>query len=79
MHSTHASTASSVRTLPDGRVRICVSRTFASTRLVAAALFASGLVIVAVVTFLHMKPYAGNPHVRFELGPQETEPARHRA
>ena len=25
------------------------------------------------------KPYAGNPHVRFERGPQETEPARHRA
>ena len=25
------------------------------------------------------KPYAGNPHVRFEWGPQETEPARHRA
>jgi len=25
------------------------------------------------------KPYAGNPHVRFEGGPQETEPARHRA
>jgi hypothetical protein len=21
------------------------------------------------------KPYAGNPHVRFERGPQETEPA----
>ena len=25
------------------------------------------------------KPDAGNPHVRFERGPQETEPARHRA
>jgi hypothetical protein len=25
------------------------------------------------------KPYAGNPHVRFEWGPQETEPTRHRA
>ncbi len=25
------------------------------------------------------KPVAGNPHVRFEWGPQETEPARHRA
>jgi hypothetical protein len=25
------------------------------------------------------KPYAGNPHVRFERGPQETEPMRHRA
>ena len=25
------------------------------------------------------KPYAGNPQVRFERGPQETEPARHRA
>jgi hypothetical protein len=25
------------------------------------------------------KPYAGNPHVRFEREPQETEPARHRA
>ena len=25
------------------------------------------------------KPYAGNPHVRFQRGPQETEPARHRA
>jgi hypothetical protein len=25
------------------------------------------------------KPYAGNPHVRFERGPQETEPERHRA
>ena len=25
------------------------------------------------------KPYAGNPHVRFDWGPQETEPARHRA
>jgi hypothetical protein len=25
------------------------------------------------------KPYAGNPHVRFERGPQETEPACHRA
>ncbi len=25
------------------------------------------------------KPVAGNPHVRFECGPQETEPARHRA
>ena len=25
------------------------------------------------------KPYAGNPHVRFERGPQETEPPRHRA
>ena len=25
------------------------------------------------------KPYAGNPHVRFERGPQETEPVRHRA
>ncbi len=25
------------------------------------------------------KPYAGNPLVRFEWGPQETEPARHRA
>jgi hypothetical protein len=25
------------------------------------------------------KPYAGNPHVRFERGSQETEPARHRA
>lgn len=25
------------------------------------------------------KPYAGNPHVRFERGPQETEPKRHRA
>ena len=25
------------------------------------------------------KPYAGNPHVRFERGPQETEPSRHRA
>src|SRR5688500_758798 len=23
------------------------------------------------------KPYAGNPHVRFERGPQETEPVRH--
>jgi hypothetical protein len=25
------------------------------------------------------KPYAGNPHVRFERGPQETERWRHRA
>ena len=25
------------------------------------------------------KPYAGNSHVRFERGPQETEPPRHRA
>ena len=25
------------------------------------------------------KPYAGNPHVRFERGPQETERQRHRA
>ena len=25
------------------------------------------------------KPDAGNSHVRFERGPQETEPARHRA
>ena len=25
------------------------------------------------------KPYAGNPRVRFERGPQETEPERHRA
>ena len=25
------------------------------------------------------KPDAGKPHVRFERGPQETEPARHRA
>jgi hypothetical protein len=25
------------------------------------------------------KPYAGNPHVRFERGSQETEAARHRA
>ena len=25
------------------------------------------------------KPYAGNPHVRFERGPQETELRRHRA
>jgi hypothetical protein len=25
------------------------------------------------------KPDAGNPHVRFERGPQETEPKRHRA
>ena len=25
------------------------------------------------------KPDAGNPHVRFERGPQETEPVRHRA
>ena len=25
------------------------------------------------------KPDAGNPHVRFERGPQKTEPARHRA
>ena len=25
------------------------------------------------------KPYAGNPHVRFDRGPQETERARHRA
>ncbi len=25
------------------------------------------------------KPDAGNPHVRFERGPQETEPPRHRA
>ena len=25
------------------------------------------------------KPYAGKPHVRFERGPQETEPERHRA
>ena len=25
------------------------------------------------------KPYAGNPHVRFERGPQETERARNRA
>jgi hypothetical protein len=25
------------------------------------------------------KPDAGNPHVRFESGPQETEPVRHRA
>ena len=25
------------------------------------------------------KPYAGNPHVRFDRGPQETEPVRHRA
>jgi len=25
------------------------------------------------------KPDAGNPHVRFERGPQETEPACHRA
>jgi hypothetical protein len=25
------------------------------------------------------KPDAGNPHVRFERGPQETEPSGHRA
>ena len=25
------------------------------------------------------KPDAGNPHVRFERGPQEKEPVRHRA
>jgi hypothetical protein len=25
------------------------------------------------------KPYAGNPHVRFERGSQETERARYRA
>ena len=25
------------------------------------------------------KPYAGNPHVRFDRELQETEPARHRA
>jgi hypothetical protein len=25
------------------------------------------------------KPYAGNPHVRFERGPQETEQVRYRA
>jgi hypothetical protein len=25
------------------------------------------------------KPYAGNPHVRFERGPQETEFTGHRA
>ena len=25
------------------------------------------------------KPDAGNPHVRFDRGPQETEPERHRA
>ena len=25
------------------------------------------------------KPYAGNPHVRFDRGPQETELKRHRA
>jgi len=25
------------------------------------------------------KPDAGKPHVRFERGPQETEPLRHRA
>ena len=25
------------------------------------------------------KPYAGNPHVRFDRGSQETEQARHRA
>jgi hypothetical protein len=25
------------------------------------------------------KPYAGNPHVRFERGSQETEQTRHRA
>ena len=25
------------------------------------------------------KPYAGNPHVRFERGPQETELTGHRA
>ena len=25
------------------------------------------------------KPDAGKPHVRFERGPQETEPVRHRA
>jgi hypothetical protein len=25
------------------------------------------------------KPHAGNPHVRFERGPQETESTRHRA
>jgi hypothetical protein len=25
------------------------------------------------------KPYAGIPHVRFERGPQETEPTRHGA
>ena len=25
------------------------------------------------------KPDAGNPHVRFERGPQETEPVRNRA
>ena len=25
------------------------------------------------------KPDAGNSHVRFERGPQETEPVRHRA
>ena len=26
-----------------------------------------------------VKPDAGNPHVRFDRGPQETEPVRHRA
>ena len=26
-----------------------------------------------------VKPYAGNPHVRFERGSQETEQVRHRA
>jgi hypothetical protein len=25
------------------------------------------------------KPCVGNPHARFDRGPQETEPARHRA
>ena len=40
-------------------------------------------VVILEACMLHEKtigkPYAGNPHVRFERGPQETEPARHRA
>jgi len=39
--------------------------------------------LIRVARMLHEKtigkPDAGNPHVRFERGPQETEPVRHRA
>ncbi len=40
-------------------------------------------VVILEARMLHEKtigkPVAGNPPVRFEWGPQETEPARHRA
>jgi hypothetical protein len=46
-------------------------------------LLAAWEVVIPEACMLHEKtigkPYAGKPHVRFERGPQETEPKRHRA